>query len=116
MFKANLDVINLNDYLSSMYMMTVMLVNTQPMPEVVDAYAIAGGGGTMVSIAFFFSFWVFAILVVFSVFVSFVVDGFVVISQAEEEAREVGKWKGGGGSGAGMGGRREGEAGGGAHI
>ena len=97
LFEANYDVLNFNDFASSLMLFFVMLVTGGPFSELIDA--VGTTWGDFWSSFFFMSYMYFIFFIIFNCFVSFIIDAFIaryelhksdgLDKEAEEELAEL---------------------------
>tara|TARA_B110001452_G_scaffold120599_1_gene100091 strand:- start:319 stop:2724 length:2406 start_codon:yes stop_codon:yes gene_type:complete len=95
MMEGNADIFNYNDFGLGFFTLLTAVVTGGPLTEVLDAYAAAGPGGRWGSSCFHILQYYAMTCIMFNVFTSFVIDGFVVefyqgtMSANEEKSHEL---------------------------
>ena len=84
LFDEDMDVLNFNDFASSLMIFLSMIVSGGPITEVIDAVG-TGGCGHLVSALYFMSYVYFVSYVFFNCFVSFIIDAFIARYELQKD-------------------------------
>ena len=94
-FDSNFDVLNFNDFGMAFMPFVAMIVSGGPVTDLIEGHgSLSGWGGRNLSVAFFFSYYYFGVLVLFNVFVSFIIDAFIVNFEVKDLEEGVDKLEG----------------------